>query len=84
VQVDPGVAAYVAALDPASITEEDFDGLLAAAGLVSGEATAGDGLALPDRKADINALLDVASPPLREAVLLAFLDRLSRPSRSEG
>ncbi len=75
VQVDPGVAAYVAGLDPASITEEDFDGLLAAAGLV-GE---GD-LALPTRKADINALLDVASPALREAVLLAFLDRLSRPS----
>ncbi|WP_134739811.1 aminotransferase class V-fold PLP-dependent enzyme [Nocardioides sp. 503] len=84
VQVDAGVAAYVAGLDPASITEEDFDGLLAAAGLVGGEAAAGEGLALPDRKADINALLDVASPPLREAVLLAFLDRLSRPSRPGG
>ncbi len=30
---------------------------------------------------DINALLDLASPALREAVLLAFLDRLSRPAR---
>jgi sphinganine-1-phosphate aldolase len=83
VRVDPGVAAYVASLDPASISEEDFDGLLVAAGLV-GDADAaaadGGGLALPDRKADINALLDVASPALREAVLLAFLDRLSRPS----
>ncbi|GEP36433.1 aspartate aminotransferase family protein [Nocardioides psychrotolerans] len=75
VQLDPGVAAYVAGLDPVSLSEEDFDGLLAAAGLLGG----GD-LALPTRMADINALLDVASPALREAVLLAFLDRLSRPS----
>lgn len=77
VAVDPGVAAYVAGLDPASLSDDDFDGLLVAAGLVGG----GDGdLALPTRMADINALLDVASPALREAVLLAFLDRLSRPS----
>ncbi|MCD4533849.1 aminotransferase class V-fold PLP-dependent enzyme [Nocardioides sp. cx-169] len=78
VQVDPAVAAYVATLDPASITEEDFDGLLAAAGLLDGGGE--EGLALPARRADINALLDLASPALREAVLLAFLDRLSRPS----
>ena len=31
--------------------------------------------------AEINALLDLASPALREAVLLAFLDRLTRPTR---
>ncbi|MFA6300379.1 MAG: aspartate aminotransferase family protein, partial [Nocardioides sp.] len=76
VRVDPGVAAYVAGLDPASISDDDFDGLLAAAGLVGG----GDGLALPSRMAEVNALLDVASPALREAVMVAFLDRLSRPS----
>ncbi len=31
--------------------------------------------------AEINALLDLASPALREALLMAFLDRLSRPVR---
>ncbi|HET9420904.1 MAG TPA: aminotransferase class V-fold PLP-dependent enzyme [Nocardioides sp.] len=77
VRVDPEIAAYVAALDPASLTDADFDGLLAAAGLGGGE---GD-LALPARRAGINALLDLASPELREAVLLAFLDRLTRPTR---
>jgi sphinganine-1-phosphate aldolase len=77
VQVDPGVAAYVAGLDPASISDDDFDGLLAAAGLLGGGE---DGLALPARMAEVNALLDVASPALREAVMVAFLDRLSRPS----
>ena len=37
-------------------------------------------LALPERMAPVNALLDLATPALREAMLLAFLDRLSRPS----
>lgn len=77
VQVDPGVAEFVAALDPTTLGEEEFDGLLAAAGL----AGDGDGLALPERMAEVNALLDVAPPPLREAVMVAFLDRLQRPVR---
>ena len=36
---------------------------------------------LPDRMAGVNAMLDVASPAMREALLVAFLDRLSRPVR---
>jgi hypothetical protein len=31
--------------------------------------------------AEVNALLDLASPALREAILVAFLDRLARPVR---
>lgn len=80
VQVDPGVAAFVATLDPATLGDDDFDGLLAAAGLV-GESADG-GLALPTRMAEVNALLDLASPALREAVLTSFLDRLSRPTKN--
>ncbi|GAB2780441.1 aminotransferase class V-fold PLP-dependent enzyme [Nocardioides salsibiostraticola] len=86
VEVDAGVAAYVAALDPQGLTDADFDGLLQAAGLipetpVAGESgDSGDTLSLPTRRAGINALLDLASPALREAVLIAFLDRLSRPT----
>ncbi|UMG94734.1 aspartate aminotransferase family protein [Nocardioides sp. TF02-7] len=78
VEVDPGVAALIAALDPAGLTDADFDGLLAAAGLASG---GGGGFALPARRAEVNALLDLAAPALREAVMVAFLDRLSRPAR---
>ena len=94
VQVDPGVADFVRALDPAALSDDDFDGLLVAAGLVGGEdegaattAAAGESgavaapLVLPRRMAEINALLDLAAPALREALLIAFLDRLSRPSR---
>ncbi len=79
VVVDPGVVAFIDALDPATLTDADFDGLLAASGLV-GEAADG-GLALPERMAPVNAMLDVASPAMREALLVAFLDRLSRPIR---
>ena len=62
-----------------ALTDADFDGLLAASGLV-GAGDDGD-LALPDRLAEVNALLDLAAPAMREALLVAFLDRLSRPAR---
>lgn len=78
VVVDPEVVAFIEALDPAVLSDDDFDGLLAASGLVGQNA---DGLSLPPRLAGVNALLDVASPPMREALLVAFLDRLSRPVR---
>lgn len=80
VVVDEGVADYIRSLDPAALTDEDFDGLLAASGLV-GESADGE-LALPERMAEVNAMLDLASPAMREALLLTFLDRLSRPSRA--
>lgn len=76
VPVDPAVAELLRTLDPASLGDAEFDLLLAAGGL------AGDGgeLGLPERMAPVNALLDVAPPRLREAVLVAFLDRLARPA----
>lgn len=79
VSVDPGIAEFIGALDPATLSDADFDGLLAAAGLVGGDAAAG--LDLPERMAEVNAMLDLASPAMREALLVAFLDRLARPRR---
>lgn len=72
--VDPDLAAAAAAIDPATLDDEAFDGLLALAGL------GGDGGAVevPERMAPVNSLLDVAPPRLREALLIAFLDRLTR------
>jgi glutamate/tyrosine decarboxylase-like PLP-dependent enzyme len=77
--VDPDVVAFIEALDPGGLSDQDFDGLLAASGLVA--ESADGGLELPARLAPVNALLDVASPAMREALLVAFLDRLSRPVR---
>ena len=71
--LDPGIVDLVAALDPTTLSDADFDGLLAAVGMTGG-------VGLPESMAEINALLDVAAPPLREAVLTAFLDRLQRPT----
>jgi sphinganine-1-phosphate aldolase len=77
--VDAGVVAFIEALDPSALTDDDFDGLLAASGLVG---ASGDGeLELPTRMAEVNAMLDVASPAMREALMVAFLDRLQRPAR---
>ena len=81
VSVDPGIAAYIESLDPRALSDADFDGLLAASGLVGEDS--GGGLALPSRLADVNAMLDLASPAMREALLVAFLDRLQRPSGVE-
>ncbi|WP_435200496.1 pyridoxal phosphate-dependent decarboxylase family protein [Janibacter sp. GS2] len=74
VQVDPDLAAAARQIDPDGLDEATLDGLLAIAGL------AGDGGALrvPTRMAEVNALLDLAPPALREALLLAVLDRLTR------
>lgn len=74
VRVDPQLASAAAALDPAGLDDAALDGLLAIAGL------AGDGGAVqvPERMAEVNALLDIAPPPLREALLTAVLDRLTR------
>ena len=77
IAIDPGIVEFVRALDPAALSDDDFDGLLAAVGM-SGDA----GVGLPDSMAEINALLDLAEPALREALLSAFLDRLARPVRS--
>jgi glutamate/tyrosine decarboxylase-like PLP-dependent enzyme len=73
VQVAPELAAAAGGLDPATLDDAAFDGLLALAGL-------GDSGGLPERMAPVNALLDVAPPRLREALLIAFLDRLMRPT----
>ena len=76
----PSVVAFIEALDPAALTDDDFDGLLAASGLVGDRRRR---RARPPRPGwpTVNAMLDVASPAMREALLIAFLDRLSRPVR---
>ncbi|WP_377645239.1 pyridoxal phosphate-dependent decarboxylase family protein [Oryzobacter terrae] len=78
VAVDPALAGFVAAIDPATLDEAGFAGLLSAAGLAGDDGS----LSLPERMAPVNALLDACPPALREALLLGVLDRLSRPTPS--
>lgn len=81
IAIDPAIADLIGSLDPATLSEDDFDGLLQAAGLLGGGPDASDGLAVPERMGEVNAMLDLATPRLREALLTAFLDRLQRPTR---
>jgi hypothetical protein len=64
-------------LVPEQVTPELVASLAAGLGLTG--APAG-----PVRMAPVNALLDLASPAMREALLVAFLDRLQRPIRAPG
>ena len=70
--------AFIEALDPAALTDEDFDGLLAASGLVA--ASADGDLELPTRMAEVNAMLDVASPGDARGAA----DRVPRPAAAAG
>ena len=76
-EVDPALAGTSASLDPETLDDAGFAGLLAAAGLAGDDGR----LALPTRMAPVNALLDLCPAPVREALLLGVLDRLSRPYR---
>ena len=77
VTLDPGLAGLLGSIDPATLDDAGFAGLLAAAGLAGSDGT----LALPPRMAPVNALLDACPTALREALLIGVLDRLSRPTR---
>lgn len=76
IRVDPQVAAALTQIDPDTLDDVGFAQLLQLAGL-----TGSGGLALPERMAPVNALLDLAPPALREQLLVAFLDQLTRPAR---
>lgn len=68
VRLAPELVAVIEGLDPTVLTPEQFAGLLAVAGL--------DGVGVPERMAEINTMLSVASPALRERLLVEFLSAL--------
>jgi sphinganine-1-phosphate aldolase len=73
-EVDPSLVATAQALDPATLTSEEFGGLLAIAGL---SMDAG----VPERMAPINRILEVLPGALRERLLVEFMGRLyTRPT----
>lgn len=73
VRLSPELTSVIAGLDPASLSADEFAGLLGVAGL--------DGAGVvPKRMADINAMLAVASPELRERFLVEFLSSVYRPA----
>ncbi len=73
VGVDPDVVALLGTLDPATLDDATMAAVLAAAGMAGAE---GD-VALPQRMAPVQALLAACPAALREALLIAVVERLS-------
>lgn len=72
--VDPELRSLAESLDPATLDDATFDLLLQTAGLGDGSGE----VEVPSEMAGVNALLDIAPPALRESLLIAYLDRLTR------
>jgi hypothetical protein len=79
---DDEIVALLHSIDPATLGPEEFDLLLAGAGIGSGDA--GEAPALPDRTAGINAILNVCPPELAERVLVEYFNRLYVPPPTAG
>lgn len=74
--VDPGLAAAAATIDPGALDEAAVDGMLQLAGFK------GDGgVALPAEMAGINALMEALPPGLVEVLLKGVFSELFTPSR---
>ncbi|MGH3759495.1 pyridoxal phosphate-dependent decarboxylase family protein [Actinophytocola sp.] len=76
VRLAPELVSAIGALDPDSLTHEQFAGLLAAAGFDGVDGA----VAAPKRMAEVNAMLAVAAPALRERLLVEFLSAMYTPT----
>jgi len=75
-QLTAGIREAVAGIDPAALSDDDFAKLLAFAG-VQGEG-------LPTRMAGINEMMNALPPPMRAALLIAYVNHLYEPVRGGG
>lgn len=72
---DDEIVALLHSLDPATLGPDEFDLLLAGAGI----GTDGGAPDVPDRTAGINAILNVCPPELAERVLIEYFNRIYVP-----
>lgn len=76
VQLPAQLLDAVRTVDLRRLDEDTLDDLLAQAGVDVGAPSI-----LPDRLAPVHALLDAATGPVRQALLIGLLDRQARPRR---
>jgi hypothetical protein len=77
VEVDPNLLALAQSIDPATLPPEGMAMVLAAAG-ISLDAAEGEGL--PERRAELNAIIEAAPEALVERLLIEVLGQVLRPS----
>jgi glutamate/tyrosine decarboxylase-like PLP-dependent enzyme len=73
---DDEIVALLHSIDPATLGPDEFDLLLAGAGIAPDDGGAPE---VPDRTAGINAILNVCPPELAERVLIEYFNRLYVP-----
>jgi glutamate/tyrosine decarboxylase-like PLP-dependent enzyme len=84
--VPPGAGELLRGIEPSMLTSDVVAGLAAGLGFGgsgsggSGSGGSGSGGPLPDRMAPVNALLEATPPALRQALLVAFVSLLQRPT----
>lgn len=76
VTIDPGLLALAASVDPADLPPEAIGMVLATAGIAQ------DGTELPQRRATLNTIMDLAPEPLVERLLIEVLGQVLRPAGS--
>lgn len=78
---DEEMVALLHSIDPATLGPDEFDLLLAGAGIGAEPGAAPE---VPDRTAGINAILNVCPPELAERVLIEFFNRIYVPEPTSG
>ena len=66
--LDEGLKQFLTSMDPAAMTGEAFSSMLEMAGI--------KGKDLPKKMAEINEILNVLAPPVREALLIEYVNTL--------
>jgi glutamate/tyrosine decarboxylase-like PLP-dependent enzyme len=78
VTLDPSIVEFITALTPDQLNPDTVAAI--ASGL--GFALTDDGPPLPERRAELNTMVEAAPVPVREALFAAFLSLLQRPTFS--
>lgn len=76
VRLDPSIAEFIATLSPDQLNPDTVAAIASGLGL----GFSADGPPLPERRAELNTMIEAAPGPVREALFGAFLSLLQRPT----
>jgi sphinganine-1-phosphate aldolase len=75
-RLDPSIAEFIVTLSPDQLNPDTVAAIASGLGLAFGA----DGPPLPERRAELNTMIEAAPVPVREALFGAFLSLLQRPT----
>jgi hypothetical protein len=81
IRLDPSIAEFIATLTPDQLNPDTVAAIASGLGFFGQvDGFAADGPPLPDRRAELNTMIEAAPVPVREALFGAFLSLLQRPT----